>query len=306
MTDHVHRTVSPPASPRGWQVAVMAVRPRTLVLAVTPVLLGSTLGWSEVHAVHLPSLVLALACALLIQIATNLHNDAADHEQGTDRADRIGPPRVTASGWARPRTLMRAAVGCFAAALLLGLALVLRGGWPILIVGIASLAAGWSYSGGPRPISRTPWGELFVLVFFGVVAVCGSHWLQARQPSIDALIGGLALGLPAAAVLLVNNVRDLIGDVRAGRRTLASLLSRVAARRLYAALLLLPFGLSLVLVLRGHAGALLAVLALPPAWRCVRRFTDAPAGPWMNALLASTAQTAALLGVSLSAGLALR
>lgn len=295
-----------PARPgSSWAVAWAAIRPRTLGLAVTPVLLGSALAWADGAQAHWPSLLLALACALLIQIGTNLHNDVADFRRGTDGATRIGPLRVTAAGWVQPRTMVRASFGCFGLALLLGVALVQRGGAPILVAGLASLLAGWAYSGGPRPISHGAWGELFVWVFFGLIAVAGSHWLQALVPSPVAWLAGAALGAPAAAVLLVNNHRDLDDDLRSGRRTLAARLGRTGTLRAYAGLMAAPALPVLAIAALGHPGALLALGAGWPAWALVRRLAAQPPGPWLNAQLGATARTASLFGLLLAAGVLL-
>lgn len=291
------------APPPAWRVWALAIRPRTLGLAVTPVLLGTALARAEGHAHDLRAFLAALACALLIQIATNLHNDASDFENGTDVEDRIGPLRVAAAGWISAALLKRAAYGCLGAALGLGVFLVERGGWPILLAGLASLAAAWAYSGGPRPISHSASGEVFVLVFFGLVAVAGSHWLQAGVPSAEAWLAGALVGLPAAAVLLVNNYRDLEGDCRSGRRTLVARLGRAQARQVYAALMLAPYLGLLLLAARGRPGALLALLALPAALRLVRALGAQPPGPWLNTQLAATARACSLLGLLLALGL---
>ncbi len=288
-----------------WRVWLLAVRPRTLSLAVTPVLLGTALAWADGSAHDAWAFVAALACALLIQIATNLHNDAADFERGTDVEGRIGPLRVAAAGWVSAALLKRAALGCLATALLLGVFLVERGGWPILLAGSASLLAAWAYSGGPRPISHSAWGEAFVLVFFGLVAVAGSHWLQAGVASAQAWLAGAVVGLPAAAVLLVNNYRDLEGDCRAGRRTLVARLGRERARRVYAGLMLLPYGGVAALALGGRPGAWLALLALPLVLKLLRGLGAQPPGAWLNVQLASTAKACSLLGLLLAVGLLL-
>ena len=289
----------------GWRIGVAAIRPRTLSLAVTPVVLGSTLAWADGHAPHWGAFLAAMACALLIQIATNLHNDVSDFKRGTDSVDRIGPLRVTAAGWVQPRTMVHASLACFGAALALGVYLVDVGGWPILLAGLASLLAGWSYSGGPRPISHTALGELFVLFFFGIVAVAGSHWLQSGSASLDAWIGGAALGLPAAGVLLVNNYRDLEDDLRSGRRTLVARLGRARSRSVYALLMLLPFALVLLLITRGRSGAWLACLVLPYMLVLVRRLGRRAPGAWLNAQLAASAKASALLGLLLAVGVLL-
>ncbi len=282
-----------------------AIRSRTLSLAISPVLVGTALAWSDGIALHWPALLAAMACALLIQIGTNLHNDVVDFERGNDRPDRIGPLRVTAAGWVSPRTMHRATASTFGLAALLGLYLVTLGGWVILLAGVASLLAGWAYSGGSRPVSHTPLGEAFVLVFFGWVAVLGSFWLQSGQMSLDAWLCGTVLGLPAAAVLLVNNYRDLKDDLRSGRQTLVALAGRPRARVLYATMMLTPFAVVLVLAGRGHLGTLLALLVLPYGIQLTRRMRHNTSEPSMNVLLAATARTSLFLGLLLSIGLLL-
>jgi 1,4-dihydroxy-2-naphthoate octaprenyltransferase len=167
------------------------------------------------------------------------------------------------------------------------------------------LLAGWSYSGGRYPVSHTPLGELFVLVFFGLVAVAGSHWLQAGSGSSNAWLAGLVVGMPAAAVLLVNNYRDLEGDLRAGRKTLAAVVGRGNSRLVYAALMLLPYAVLPLLAMRGIKGALLGLLALPFSLSLIFRLRRTPPGPQLNLLLAGTAQAGFALGVLLSVGLLL-
>ena len=279
-----------------------AIRPRTLSIAATPVVLGSVLAWSEGAPPLWPVLLATLACAVLIQVGTNLHNDVADFERGTDRPDRVGPLRVTAAGWVQPASVRMAARASFGLALLLGLYLVVRGGWPILLAGLASLVAGWSYSGGQRPISHTAWGEVFVLVFFGLVAVAGSHWLQQGDAWVDALLGGAIVGLPAAAVLLVNNFRDVESDLRSGRRTLASRLGDGGSQRAYAAMVLLPIALAGVLAWHGRSGVLIVALAAPYAWSLLPRLRRNAGGAALNALLGATARLGLILGVLLSVG----
>ena len=220
-----------------------AIRPRTLGLSVSPVLLGTALAFAETGRVHAGVFLATLLAALLIQIGTNPHNDVADFLRGTDTPERLGPARATAQGWLSPQAVSRAAILAFALALVAGLFLAWVGGWPIVVLGLVSLAAGAAYSGGPWPLSSLPVGELFVFLFFGVVAVAGSHYLQTGYWSAAALLGGAILGLPAAAVLLVNNFRDRHGDARAGRRTLAILLPAPGSHRAYAVMMLAPFAL---------------------------------------------------------------
>lgn len=280
------------APPTGWHVWWTAARPRTLTLATAPVLAGTALARAE-GAPFLWGVALAtLLAALLIQIGTNLHNDAADHERGNDRPDRLGPLRVTAAGWASADAVRSAARMAFGMALLPGGYLVAVGGWPIFAIGCAALIAALAYSGGHRPISHTPFGEIFVWIFFGLLAVAGSHWLQAGRYSPAAFVVGAAVGLPAAAVLLVNNLRDLDSDIRAGRRTLAAVLGDAGARRAYAALMLLPYAGLPFLAQPGRAGAWLALLALPASIALAWRLHGGMAGPALNLVLARTAQCA--------------
>lgn len=292
------RIISPPA---GWQVCWTAIRPHTLPLAAAPVFAGSALAWAEAATPHWGPAGAALLAALLIQIGTNLHNDAADYENGNDRADRVGPLRVTAAGWASPIQVKRGAALVFLLALLLGLYLVAVGGWPILAIGSASLLAASAYSGGRHPISHTPFGELCVWIFFGLLAVGGSYYLQAGQISAAAWLTGAATGLPAAAVLMVNNLRDRITDSRAGRRTLAALLGDRGGRRAYAAMLLLPQLLLIGLAGLGQPGASLAWLTLPEGLRLIRRIGNTH-GAAFNPLLAHTARYALFFATLLASG----
>ncbi|MCX8085841.1 MAG: 1,4-dihydroxy-2-naphthoate polyprenyltransferase [Rhodocyclaceae bacterium] len=302
MKPHAAAVLQP--APSGWRVWAAAIRPRTLPLAASPVLAGLALAWAEGAPPRWAVALATLGAAVLIQIGTNLHNDAADAARGNDGADRLGPVRVTAAGWASAASVRRAAYLAFAAAFMLGLCLAAVGGWPIVAIGLAALAAGLAYSGGPRPLSYTPLGELFVWLFFGVLAVAGSHFLQAGRLSPAALVMGAALGLPAAAVLLTNNLRDVAADTRAGRRTLAARLGEAAARRLYAALLVAPFFAlpALARLLPGRPGPWLALLALPAALRIVRQMRVAR-GAALNAVLAATARLQLLFTLLFCLGL---
>lgn len=297
--------MNPPARPSGLALWWLAVRPRTLSLAGVPVLCGSALAWQDGAPVAWVTFFITLMCAALIQAGTNLFNDAADGLSGSDGPDRLGPLRVTAAGLARPSQVRRAALLCFGLALLGGLHLVAVGSWPILAIGLASLAAGWAYSGGPRPLSHTPWGEAWVLAFFGLAAVAGSQWLQGSRPGLPALLVGTALGCMGSAVLLVNNLRDQVADTRSGRRTLAVALGDRNARRLYAGLVLAPFPLLMGLgpMLGVGAGLWPVLLALPPCMGLAARFQSLPISPAMNGQLARTAQAQLLLGGLLVWGL---
>jgi 1,4-dihydroxy-2-naphthoate octaprenyltransferase len=267
-----------------WRIAV---RPRTLPISFVPVLVGTSLAWLETHALNTPVLVVALLCSALIQIGTNLQNDVGDFRRGADRHGRLGPPRATTLGWLSPRQVQTAATMSFGLAICSGVYLVWVGGLPILFIGLASVVAGAAYTSGPLPIAYTPLGELFVLVFFGVIAVSGSYYLQVSGVNGNALVAGALVGMLAAAVLVVNNTRDIDSDSRAGKRTLAVRLGPRFARIEYAALVLAPFA---AVPLIGGAYAWLPLLLLPRAAGLAIRFWRETPGSGMNTLLADTVQ----------------
>jgi 1,4-dihydroxy-2-naphthoate polyprenyltransferase len=283
---------------------IMAARPRTLSLSMTPVAVGAALAWASEHALHWPAILAALTGSMLIQLGTNLHNDAADSERGGDGPDRVGPPRVTASGLLNAAAVKRGAYVCFAGAALMGLYLVLIGGWPILLLGVLSILSGWAYTGGPFPIAYTPLGEAFVVAFFGLGAVCGTYWLCAGVLSMAAIEAGLALGLLAGAVLLVNNYRDAEADARVGRRTLAIAAGPAASAWIYAALMLFPFALLLPIgeaLPRGHVWP--ALMVLPLALGLIHCFIREPRGRGFNRVLVRTVLMQLFFGALLSLGL---
>jgi 1,4-dihydroxy-2-naphthoate octaprenyltransferase len=285
---------------------IMAARPSTLSLSVTPVAVGAALAWAVAGQVHGPAVLAALAGSMCIQLGTNLHNDAVDSERGGDGPDRVGPPRVTASGLLSAPNVKRGAAVCFAAAALLGLYLVAVGGWPILLLGIFSIVAGWAYTGGPLPIAYTPLGELFVIAFFGVGAVGGTYWLCTAYLGALALAAGLALGLLTGAVLLVNNFRDVEADARVGRRTLAIVAGPRGTGWIFAGLLLAPFAL-LPLIGRDlpHGHVWPALATLPLAIVLIYRFLREPRGRGFNRILVWTVQIQLLFSLLLAAGLVL-
>jgi len=263
------------------------VRPRTLPISLVPVLVGTSLAWLQTHALNVSVMVVALLASALIQIGTNLQNDVGDFRRGADRHGRLGPPRATTLGWLSPREVQAAATMSFAAAISLGAFLVWVGGWPILVVGLASVAAGAAYTSGPLPIAYTRLGEMFVFVFFGVVAVSGSYYLQVLGMTADAMIAGAMVGMLAAAVLVVNNARDIDSDRGAGKRTLAVRLGPRFSRTQYSVLLLAPFAVAPAL---GGTFMWLPLLLLPRALGLVRRMWSETPGPAFNPLLADTVQ----------------
>ena len=288
------------SNPALW---VETARPKTLLLAISPVVGGIGLAASQTGQIAALTAVLTLLASVAIQIGTNLHNDASDFERGTDTAERVGPPRATAQGWFSVEQVKRAAYLMFGIAFLIGLALVFRGGWPILAVGIASLAAGYAYTGGPRPIAYGPFGEVYVLLFFGVAAVGGTYYLQTLAFGWMPLIAGIALGLPAAAVLLLNNYRDLETDRLAGRRTLCHYLGRQRARALYAVLLVTP--VAILMLIHGPDAPWPVLAALPFAGLLITKLYRGAIGIDLNSLLGLTALYQAGLAMLLVLGLGL-
>lgn len=280
-----------------------AIRPRTLSMSIVPVLTGGVLAWTEAGRFALLPLLAALVGALGIQAGTNLLNDASDGESGLDRPARLGPPRVTAEGWASAAQVKRAAALSFCVAAIAGLVAIAWGGLPILAVGVASLVAGWAYSRGPAPISAGPLGEFFVLIFFGVVAVAGTYFLIAGAASAIAFSTGILVGLPAAAVLLVNNHRDRVGDALSGRRTLAIRLGIDTTRHVFGAML----GATIVTALAMAMAAMRPALALPllaaPLAVALANDMRAPIGGDLNALLGRTARFQAVCAALFAIGL---
>jgi 1,4-dihydroxy-2-naphthoate octaprenyltransferase len=276
--------------PSPWRAWFLALRPRTLSVSLSPVLVGTAAAWHDRGQVLWLPLLAAILAAALIQVGTNLFNDVGDFLRGTDTPDRLGPPRATAQGWLTPAQVRRGAWTAFGLAFLCGAYLAAHGGWPIVAIGLASLAAGWAYTGGPAPIAYRPLGEIFVWVFFGLVAVGGSYYLQTFSLSATALIAAALVGLHAAAVITVNNYRDLDGDARSGKRTLAVNLGRPATRRIYAAEMLLPYLLLPLFAPSLGWAVLLPLASLPMTLSLLHRFNREPPGPVFNRILAATAR----------------
>jgi 1,4-dihydroxy-2-naphthoate polyprenyltransferase len=284
----------------------MAARVRTLPAAVAPVLVGTALSATE-RDLRVGGFVAALLGAIFIQVGTNLSNDYSDARRGADADDRLGPVRVTAGGLVPPRQVLVATYVSFGAAVLCGVYLVWLAGPILLAIGAASILAGVLYTGGPRPYGYEGLGEVFVFAFFGIVAVTGSYYVQAEQVDWEAFVLAVPVGLLASAILVVNNIRDLESDRRAGKRTLAVRLGRERARTLYG---LMVYGAFVTAPLPWVLGALSAWLLLPLVLvpvavtlvRIVRAHSD---GPTLNQALARTGMLQLAFCVLLSAGLLL-
>ncbi|HET9074447.1 MAG TPA: 1,4-dihydroxy-2-naphthoate polyprenyltransferase [Solirubrobacteraceae bacterium] len=292
------------ARPSGLRIWLMASRPRTLPAGLSPVLVGTALADSH-GAFHILRFLAALIGALLIQVGANLSNDYSDARRGADTEDRLGPVRVTAGGLVPPRQVLMATYITFGLALLVGVYLVVVAGWQLLLIGLLSIAAGVLYTGGPRPYGYDGLGEVFVFLFFGVVAVAGSYFVETRHLDYASVALAVPVGLLAAAILVVNNTRDIDTDRRANKRTLAVRMGRENSRRFYAALLLGAYGLLAVVILTAglSAWALIALLSLPLARRLIRTVMGSSDGPTLNGVLAGTGQLQLVFCVLVSAGL---
>jgi 1,4-dihydroxy-2-naphthoate polyprenyltransferase len=283
---------------------LLAARPRTLPAAVAPVLVGTALAGSE-DIFKVGPFVAALLGSVFIQIGTNLSNDYSDARRGADTEDRLGPVRVTAGGLMPPRRVLVGTYVAFGVAVAAGLYLAAVAGWELLVVGAASILAGVLYTGGPRPYGYEGLGELFVFTFFGLVAVAGSYFVQVESLRWEAVALGVPVGLLAAAILVVNNIRDVDTDRRAGKRTLAVKLGRVRARVLFTAMVAVAFLVPIALIPALSGWLLLPLAALPlvpPLVGTVRTRTD---GPALNGALAATGRLLAVFSLLLGLGVLL-
>jgi 1,4-dihydroxy-2-naphthoate polyprenyltransferase len=290
--------------PSALRIWLMAARPRTLPAAVAPVLVGTALAATQGTFKPL-TFVAAMLGALFIQVGTNLSNDYSDARRGADTEDRLGPVRVTAGGLVPPKQVLRATYIAFGAAVLAGVYLIATAGWELLLIGIASILAGVLYTGGPRPYGYEGLGEVFVFTFFGIVAVTGSYYVQAEELPWDAFVLAVPVGLLASAILVVNNVRDLETDRRAGKRTLAVRIGRERTRTLYAVMLVVAYVVLVALVWELSPWVLLPVLSAPIAVRLARTVRTHADGPTLNQALAGTGMLQLVFCLLLSVGILL-
>lgn len=269
---------------------LLASRPKTLPAAIVPVWLGSVFAYRFHDTFSLRLALFTLGSAVAIQIATNFFNDAIDFHKGADQADRTGPARVTASGMLAPGVVLALGVASLLAACLLAWPLIAARGWPILAIGIPSLYFAFGYTGGPWPLAYRGLGEIFVLIFFGIIAVGGTVYVQTGLWPVASLLLGIQVGCFSTALIAINNLRDREGDQRAGKRTLAVRFGDTWARREIQTLLLLPYLLGLAWIPFGAPlAAALPLIGLPLAWHIATRIRRGAAGRDLNACLALTA-----------------
>ena len=291
---------------RAVRIWLMAARLRTLPAAIAPVLVGTALAGFE-HSFHVLRFVAALLGAIFIQVGTNLSNDYSDARRGADTEERLGPVRVTAGGLVPPSQVLVATYVSFGLAVLAGIYLIVVAGWLLLAIGAASILAGVLYTGGPRPYGYAGLGEVFVFLFFGVVAVAGSYYVQVRHLQWEAFALSVPVGLLAAAILIVNNVRDIDSDRRAEKRTLAVKLGRERTRTMFTVTVFVAYPLALVTWLAGPLRAWVALcwLSLPLAFALVRIVRTRTDGPSLNGALARSGMLQLCFCLLLSAGLLL-
>lgn len=284
---------------------ILASRPKTLWAGACPVMLGTAMAYGA-GLMHIPSALAALLGALLIQIGTNFANDYYDGLKGTDDEDRKGPPRAVASGLIAPETMKRAMIVTMLLVFVPGAYILWRGGLPFLVIGIVSIISGIAYTGGPYPLAYNGLGDLFALVFFGPVAVAGTYYLQTYSIPPEVIVAGLAPGLFSVAILTVNNLRDIEGDAKAGKRTLPVRFGVGFARfeyvvSLFIATLVIPVGLNLYT--GAHYLSILSgvtfLLAIPAYIAIVHHAAD---GPIMNATLANTGRYLLIFSILFSVG----
>jgi len=299
-------TAAPPAPVRPGSLAAwrVAVRPQSLLVAFSPVLVGATLGYARAGAIDPLAALLVLCSAILIQVLTNMQNDVGYTVRGGDSSGtRTGLPRATANGWLSVCQMRAGIVAVALLATAFGLALTAYRGWPVLAIGVVSLAAALAYMGGPKPIAYTPFGEATVFVFFGLVAVAGTDWVLTGSVGAASLLASVAIGALASAALAVNNHRDRAHDHLVGRRTFAVCFGDNASRGLYSVLLLGPFlAVPAMALLARSAALLLPLLLLPMAWRLRHDFRCCAPGLAFNPILFRTFRLELGFAAMLSAG----
>jgi len=292
-----------PSRGRAW---FLASRPPTLPAAVVPVLVGTAVGVSE-SSFRPVVFVVAMIASLLIQVATNFANDLSDFHKGADTEERVGPLRVAQSGLITPGDLKRGIIITFGLAMLAGVYLIYIGGWPILLIGVFSILSGLAYTGGPWPLGYHGLGDLFVFIFFGIIAVTGSAYLQSGHVSALALATSVPVGLLVTNILVINNLRDVETDRIAGKHTLAVILGANQVRLQYAGFSLVAYLVPPLLWRLDGASpfVLLSWLTLPLSVRLVRIVMAGTSGRPLNRVLKATGELHLLYGILLALGLLL-
>ena len=293
----------PAEHPGFWRSWLIAARPKTLPAAAAPVILGSAVAFAEGGFRPGPALA-ALAGALLLQIGANFANDFFDYKKGADTSARLGPLRVTQSGLLSGRQVVAGMAVVFGLAALIGIYLIMAGGWPVAVIGLLSVMAALAYTGGPYPLGYNGLGEVFVFIFFGLVATCGTTYVQTGTVSAAALYAAISIGLLISAILVVNNLRDIETDRASGKRTQAVRLGEHGSLREYNTLLGLAYaGLAFSVVTRAVSPWALLAFGSAPLAISLARQVAVTRGRELNRLLGATGQLVLLFSVLYSVGL---
>jgi len=297
----------PTAKPSFFKIWFGAARPRTLPAAVAPVLVGTALAWHDLwlekRTLSWPAALACLGFALLVQIGTNFANDYYDFIKGADTKERVGPRRAVAAGLVSPEEMKSAMMVVFMLAFIVGLSLLKYGGWPLLVVGISSIVCGVIYTGGPYPLGYNGLGDVFVFIFFGLVAVCATFFVQTGYVTQEAVLCAVGVGLLATNILVVNNYRDVETDRLAGKRTLVVRFGKRFARLQFGISLFVALTIPVHLMRMGFKPVVLLPVALAPlAWRHVQRLAAAEKPEELITLLGDTGKLLALYAILLSAG----
>jgi 1,4-dihydroxy-2-naphthoate octaprenyltransferase len=289
-----------PGSLAAWRVAL---RPKTFPIAAVPVFVGTAFAWAQ-HGTFVPWVfLLAIAGAILVQAISNMQNDVGYTVRGGETGTRTGLPRATANGWLSVPAVRGAIVVAVVAALFVGAPLMVYRGWPVVLIVASSIVAAWAYMGGPKPIAYTPLGDITVFLFFGLMAVCGTIYVQAGTIGTAGWLAGVAIGLLAASVLTVNNHRDIRHDASTGRRTLSVVLGAAGSRAVYRTSVLGAFAIVPAIAwTAGSAWYLLPLALLPRALALLAAFDAAPGGHAYTPLLFRTVILEAGFGVLLAGG----
>lgn len=283
---------------------LLAIRPRTLPAVIGPLLIGNMLAF-ELEQFSVMVACISMLCGILLQISVNLANDYFDFKNGIDTEERLGPVRVTQSGMIAPKTVRNAMILSLVLALIVGSYLIYQGGWPIAILAVASVLGALCYSGGPYPLASHGLGEVAAFVFFGLVAVVGSYYIQAGDTNLTAWLLGSAIGFFNAAIMLVNNTRDINTDIKAGKNTLAVRIGEGQAKVLYQSLVYLPFAIIIAGFFLGYLKGLpvlLAGVSLVIARKLSQAFQD-NSGEALNPILGQTAKLTMTFSTLFSVGL---
>ena len=290
----------PKQSLKNW---TLAIRPKTLPASIAPVFIATAMAFGD-GIYHFPTAFMCLFGALAIQIGTNLANDYYDFEKGADTQERIGPVRVTQAGLIPPSSVKLAFIVSFSLSAIACLGLVMRAGWPMAVLGVFAVLSGIFYTAGPRPLGYMGWGDLLAFVFFGPIAVAVTYYVQSFEMNAAVFMAGFAPGLFSVAILTVNNLRDMEGDQRAGKKTLAVRFGRSFALSEYLFCLLTAalIPVFIYMLIQDHLAILTSVLTALAAVATIKTVLTKTDGPSLNAALAATGKLLLIYSILFSAG----